>query len=213
MILRSLIPALCAAAALLLNAPAQATTIEGHHFDDAIQLARTPLALNGVGVRGVDFLRAFAAGLYVEKPSNDPTALIDDRGPKRLSLTILMTAPASVFVAAITNGVRKNTTPEEQAAMADRVKTFQDTVSAVGEVRAGDRIDLDYLPRQGLVFSFNGKPRGAAIAGDDLYRAILKMFIGERAVDKKLRQGLLGSARAAASADAASTPGVANAQP
>jgi len=201
-----------AALALLLGAsapaPAHAASIEGQHFDDAITLARTPLQLNGVGLRGVAFIRAFVVGLYVEHPSTEPAKLIEADGPKRVAIRMLMDAPIDVFVTAITNGVKKNTTPDEQAAMADRVARFQANVNAVGEVHVGDRIDLDYLPKKGLVFSFNGRERGTAIAGDDLYRAILKMFVGERAVDKKLRQGLLagGVNRVAAPASDASAP-------
>lgn len=208
-----------------------AANIEGQHFDDVIKVARTPLKLNGVGLRGVAFLRAFVAGLYVEKPSTEPTQIIDAEGPKRMSIKMLMDAPVDVFVRAITNGVKKNTTPEEQTAMADRVALFQSNVSAVNEVHVGDQIDLDYVPKKGLVFSFNGKERGQAIPGDDLYRAILKMFIGERAVDKKLRQGLLSggaeqalapavapvvapaSAPASASQPAPATPASAASQP
>ncbi len=189
-------------------APARAASIEGQHFDDAITLARSPLQLNGVGLRGVAFIRAFVVGLYVEHPSTEPARLIEAEGPKRVAIRMLMDAPINLFVNAITNGVKKNTTPDEQAAMADRVARFEANVNAVGEVHVGDRIDLDYLPKKGLVFSFNGRERGAAIPGDDLYRAILKMFVGERAVDKKLRQGLLagGVNRAAAPASEASAP-------
>lgn len=185
-----------------------AANIEGQHFDDVIKVARTPLKLNGVGLRGVAFLRAFVAGLYVEKTSTEPAQIIEADGPKRMSIKMLMDAPADVFVQAITNGVKKNTTPEEQTAMADRVALFQRNVNAVNEVHVGDQIDLDYVPKKGLVFSFNGKERGQAIPGDDLYRAILKMFIGERAVDKKLRQGLLSGGAEHAAVAPAVTPTV-----
>ena len=54
------------------------------------------------------------------------------------------------------------------------------------------RIDLDYQPASGTRLVVNGKPRGDAIAGDDFYVALLKMFIGERAIDKGLRASMLG---------------------
>jgi hypothetical protein len=186
--------------------PARAASIEGQHYDDAVTLARSPLQLNGVGLRGVAFIRAFVVGLYVEHPSTEPARLIEADGPKRVAIRMLMDAPIDLFVNAITNGVKKNTTPDEQAAMADRLARFQANVNAVGEVHVGDRIDLDYLPKKGLVFSFNGRERGATIAGDDLYRAILKMFVGERAVDKKLRQGLLAGGVNRVAAPASEAP-------
>lgn len=206
--------ALCVlAGGVCTHLPTSAATIEGQHFDDAIKIANQPLKLNGVGLRGVAFLRAFVAGLYVEKLGTDAAALIDEPGAKRISIKLLMDAPIDVFVGAITNGVKKNTSPDEQAAMADRVAAFQANVRAVNETHVGDQIDLDYVPKRGLVFSFNGKERGQPIPGDDLYRAIMKMFIGERAVDKNLRQGLLAGGAEQIAARGVKPAGVATSAP
>jgi len=55
-----------------------------------------------------------------------------------------------------------------------------------------DVIDLDYLPASGLQMSVNGKPRGEPIPGEDLYAALLRIFIGDRPTDPELKVGLLG---------------------
>jgi hypothetical protein len=53
-------------------------------------------------------------------------------------------------------------------------------------------VDLDWLPGRGLQLSLNGKPRGAPIPGEDLYAALLRIFVGERPADPEMKIGLLG---------------------
>lgn len=202
------------AVSLLLGMPAlQAATLEGQHFDDTARVAGKLLRLNGLGLRSVAWIKGFVAGLYVAEPSNDAARLIESHGPKRVSLRILLDAPASEFVRAIHSGVRKNTTPEERERMASRVERFGSVVSAVGRVRVGDAIDIDYLPGKGLQVRHNGKVLAEPIPGDDLYRAVLKMFIGERAVDKEMRVGMLGGAVAQAPSTVPDTSPPANPAP
>jgi hypothetical protein len=92
------------------------------------------------------------------------------------------------------NGLRKNTTPQEFAQMSARMDQIETMLRAVGDQHEGDTLDLDWRAGGGLVLGFNGKPHaGPAIEGYDIYRGLLKIFIGERAIDKRLRAGLLGS--------------------
>ena len=55
-----------------------------------------------------------------------------------------------------------------------------------------DIVDLDWLPQQGLRLTLNGRQRGEPIPGEDLYAALLRIFVGERPVDKEMKIGLLG---------------------
>ena len=43
-----------------------------------------------------------------------------------------------------------------------------------------------------LVLSRNGAPRGAPLAGEDLYAALLRCFVGVRPADPDMKVGLLG---------------------
>jgi len=67
-------------------------------------------------------------------------------------------------------------------------------VAALAVLKKGDVIDLDWLPGRGFVLSVNGKAKGEPFVGEAFYAAILKIYIGERPVDKKLKAGLLGQA-------------------
>ena len=183
---------LLALAAVLAGAPAQAATLEGLRFDDTTRLGSRELQLNGLGVRAVYIFKAFVAGLYLtEKAAAGPEALRQG-GPKRLQLRMLMEIGSDDIKKALVDGMRKNVTDAEWAAMQERVQRFARTIDAIGVAREGDTITLDYVPEQGLLLAVNEVPRGPAIGGADFYQALLEIFVGPDPVDTRLKNGLLG---------------------
>jgi hypothetical protein len=113
-------------------------------------------------------------------------------GPKRLRMRMLLDVPIQVFTHAVRKGIRRNVSEAQQASLSERIGTFDSILRSIGKVFDGDVIDLDYLPEAGLVIQINGKPRGTPIPGEDLYAALMLVFLGERPVDAKLKAGLLG---------------------
>lgn len=184
----------CLAAALsaTLVTGGQAATLEGQQFDDTVVLGQQKLQLNGLGLRGVAWLKAFVAGLYVTTPSRDAASLLAETGPRRLRLKILLQAPSNELTKSLLRRVKRYETPEVQARLADRLTQFAEQLDGLGQLMPGDVVDMDYLPGKGLVLSRNGKAAGKPVVGDDLYRAVLQIFVGEHAIDPRMKQGLLG---------------------
>ncbi len=170
----------------------QAANLEGQQFDDTVVLDKRKLQLNGLGLRGVAWVKAFVAGLYVTTPSRDATQLLSDTGPRRLRLKIMLQAPSSELTKSLLRRVRRHEPPEVQARLAERLTLFAQQLDGLGELMPGDVVDMDYLPGKGLVLSRSGQVTGKPLMGDDLYRAILQIFVGEHAIDPRMRQGLLG---------------------
>lgn len=185
----------CLAAALSATGvtAAQAATLEGQQFDDTVVLGQHKLQLNGLGLRGVAWLKAFVAGLYVTTPSRDAAALLAETGPRRLRLKIMLQAPSNELTKSLLRRVKRHETPEVQARLADRLALFAQQLDGLGQLMPGDVVDMDYLPGKGLVLSRNGKAAGKSVVGDDLYRAVLQIFVGEHAIDPRMKQGLLGA--------------------
>jgi hypothetical protein len=187
--------ALAAAACL----PAHAMRYEGQDFPDTLQLDGTTLQLNGAGKRQVAIYPLYLAALYVPQKSASPDALYAQAGPKRLELRIVIPLVKDVstqeFVKAIDKGVQRNCTEAEKAALAERVRQFNTAVGDVGRVKKGDLLRIDYLPDQGgTILTVNGKAWGKPVEGQDFYTAFLKVFLGDRNSDARLRSGLLGQA-------------------
>jgi hypothetical protein len=180
-------------AALAFSAAVPAATIAGVSFEDRIRLADTDLVLNGLGLRAVLMFKGYAAGLYMKSRASTPEQVLAVKGAKRVQIRMLLDVEAKEFVKAIDVGMRRNHSPAEHAALQDRIAQFERNVGAIGAVKKGDTINLDFIPPKGLQLMLNGAPRGEPIPGEDLYAGVLKIFIGELPVDKKLKAGLLGA--------------------
>jgi len=61
----------------------------------------------------------------------------------------------------------------------------------VKEAKKGMAIDLDWTGTATRV-SIDGKPAGQPIAGEDFYRALLRIWLGERPVQDDIKKDLLG---------------------
>lgn len=180
------------AVALLPTLARAQVRIEGQTFDATARVAEAPLVLNGVGLRAVAWFKGYAAGLYLPAKAATPAQVLASTGAKRLQLRLLQDVPAAEFVKAIDKGIARNSAAAAQPALNERRLQFDAQVQALGQVKKGDLVNLDFVPGRGLVFTHNGQPRGDAIPGDDFYAAVLGIFIGERPVDDRLKAGLLG---------------------
>jgi hypothetical protein len=177
-------------AAIAAEAPLK---VEGQAIAPTASVAGTELRLNGAGTRAWTVYKMYVAALYLPKKASTVADIVGQPGPKRMQLRILMSVGgASGYLAdAFTGGIRKRVTPEQFNAMKDRVDAFDKLVRSL-ETKKGDLINLDYLPDAGLTLSLNGKTMGKPVPGDDLYDAMLKIWVGDDAKDKPLRAALLG---------------------
>lgn len=172
--------------------PASGASLEGLRFDDQVRVASRELKLNGLGVRAVFIFKAYVAGLYLGEKTSVPQEVLQQPGPKRLQLRMLMAVGSADIKKALVDGMRKNVSDAQWAAMQERVTQFARTIDSIGTARAGDTITLDYVPEQGMALAVNDVARGSAISGLDFYTALLEIFVGNDPVDTRLKNGLLG---------------------
>ncbi len=183
----------CAAVLLMASFGASAARIDQISFDDQVRLAGTELVLNGVGLRSVAWLKGFAAALYLREKASASAAVLAQPGPKRLQMKMILDVETKEFIKAFDKSLSRNNTEAERAGLKDRVAQFNRNLEQIGVVRKGDVVNLDFIPGKGLILSVNGSARGRPVAGEDLYASLLKVFIGDRPVDKQLKAGLLGA--------------------
>ena len=189
---RLVLVAVCVAP-LITHAADTAVVVEGLNFERRVQVAGSELSLNGTGIRGIAWFKAFVAALYVARPADTPAQLTAQAGPKRLQLRLLVDVPAEEFAKAFRTGLTRNLpSPADAPAMEARMAAFEGAINALGKVHKGDVIDLDLDPAKGTLFRLNGTLRGNPLAGEDFYSALLRAFIGELPYDEKLKAGLLG---------------------
>lgn len=180
---------LTVAAAVQAGAPMK---IEGFTYPGEVTVAGTRLHLNGVGVRQTAWLKGYSAGLYLPQNTNDAATALAMPGAKKVSMRLIIDAPSEEFAKAFTRGVTRNTPPDKLADVQPRMMAFDATVRSIGKLRKGDMVEVEFRPAQGTVALVNGKVVGKPVPGEDMFAAMLKIYLGERPTDAKLKAGLLG---------------------
>ena len=176
----------------MLATPSVAASLQGQRFDDNTRLAAQELALNGLGLRSILFIKVYVAGLYLPEKATIFRVIANMPGPKRLQLRMLRKADADDFIEALVEGSEENTSKAELVQLSARMQQLTQTINAIGSVVAGDSLNFDFVPGLGTSVTVNGMKRGTVIEGADFYNAVLKIFIGENPVDDQLKAGLLG---------------------
>jgi Chalcone isomerase-like len=179
------------ALALAVSLNVSAAEVEGHRFDDRVRVADTDLVLNGIGFRAVLMFKAYAAALYMTEKADTPLRVLAVSGAKRIQIKMLLDVDAKEFTKAVNVGIPRNSTEAEGAALKYRMEQFDRSIDAVGKIRKGDVVTLDFVPGKGMVFSLNGVVKGQTIPGADFYAGVLRIFLGDKPVDQKLKAGLL----------------------
>jgi Chalcone isomerase-like len=174
-------------------AHAQPVEVEGVKFERNVQVGSAQLQLNGTGLRTRAIFKVYAAGLYVPEKSSDPNVLLAQKGPRRISLGMLRSVDADSFASALNDGLKNNLSEAQLTALRAQIDALNANLKAIGEAKKGDLILFEFAPDAGTRILVNGQPRGTAIAGDDFFNAILRIFIGAKPADADLKKGLLGA--------------------
>jgi hypothetical protein len=185
---------LCTFAACLISASlgASAAEIAGVKLPDRTKIGTSELVLNGAGLRKKVFFKVYIASLYLTEKKTSPAEVLALNGPKRVSITLMRALPAQDLVDALNDGIRDNSSPEELRTLKGRFDELTATMLAVRQGKKGDVITVDWLPGAGTRVLVNGEPKGKPIPGEDVYRALLKTWLGEHPSSARLKKSLLG---------------------
>lgn len=180
--------------ALLVANLAQAVEVSGVRFDDRSKLGNSDVVVNGAGLRKKAFFKVYAMALYLPEKQGEADAVLSAKGAKRVSISLLRDLSAQQFVEALQEGVANNHSEAEMETLKDRLKLFSEAMLSVGEAKTGTSVQIDWIPESGTRLSVNGQAKGKDITGEDFYRALLKIWLGNKPVQDDLKQALLGKA-------------------
>ena len=172
--------------------PAFAAEVAGVKLDDKVRIANSELALNGAGLRKRAFFQVYAIGLYLPEKKTVAADAVAVTGPKRVAIHMLRDVDAGQFTDALTDGMKDNHSEADMKALDPRLKQLSAIMSEMKEAKKGMRITLDWVPAAGTQVTVDGKATGLPIAGEDFYRALLKIWLGENPVQDDLKKALLG---------------------
>jgi len=177
----------------ILALPSFAAEIAGVKFADQVEAGGKQLVLNGAGLRRKFIFKVYAMALYLPAKAATAAAAIDAPGPKRIAIGMLRDVDAKTFSDALREGIEDNHSEAQVKALEPRLKQLEAVMQKVGTAKEGMRVGLDWVPGAGTQVSIDGAPADAPIAGEDFYRALLRIWLGPHAVQDDLKRALLGA--------------------
>ena len=182
---------------ILILAPAVAPAMEiaGVNLPDKITLSKggPELVLNGAGVRHkLMTVEVYVGALYLAAKNKDAEAVLADTGPKRVEMRVLIEQlTAKELIASLNDAIAANHNPAELALIEARLRDLNRMMSKIGVLKRGGVVHIDFIPGSGTRINVNSQDM-LTIPGDDFFRALLRIWIGKKPVDGRLRDAMLG---------------------
>jgi hypothetical protein len=163
--------------------------------DDAPRIAGRPLQLNGAGIGQRFVFKVYAIALYLPEPRHTAEAVLDGDGPSRISIRLLRDVGKLDFAKAIAESAADGRDrPDVEPGATGLLEVGAAIASLPQGLRSGDRLTIDWVPGLGTVIQLNHKPLMQPNADRNLYKALLKVWLGAKPTDAALKTQLLGSA-------------------
>jgi len=174
------------AAGCLVVPIASAVEIAGVQFPERHEWNGESLRLHGVGLlRYRRLFKGYAAALYLGDQVRPERAL--DDVPRRLEIEYFWSIPAEAFVKVTRAGISRNVDAETLARLSQSIERLNELYE---DVRPGDRYSLTYVPGVGTELALNGHAKGL-VEGAEFSAALFAIWLGEEALDERLRDRLL----------------------
>ncbi len=189
--------ALCLAlAASALSTPAWALNVAGVRYAAHKQSGTSTLVLNGAGVRKLANIDLYSAALYLQNKLTTPAAVMADKGAKQLTVTMLRDVTGREMADLLSKGLVDNSSDHALAELMPEIMGLGTLIAEQGKLKSGDSFQIDWSATAGTTITVRqqGKkaPSVQVFAKPDLIGAMMRIWLGERPADTKLKSALLG---------------------
>jgi uncharacterized protein YfaP (DUF2135 family) len=181
------------AAALLVSASVSAMEIAGVKLEPKTKVGNAELVLNGAGLRKRVIVNVYVGALYLQEKKSNGNDVINAAGAKRIYLHMLRDLTGQQFVDAMKESVKYNTPQAELDKLAAELNEFYAQLGTITEMKSGTAVAVDFVPGSGIQLSASGKSMGKPIASPDLFKAVMRIYVGDKPVDEGLKKGMLGA--------------------
>lgn len=168
--------------------------VSGVKLETPLALHGAQLALNGAGIRYKVIFKVYVIGLYLEKKAATPEEAYAASGPKRISITMLREIDSNELGKAFTKAFQDNAPKEEMSKLVPGLIRMGQIFSGQKKLQVNEDFSIDWIPGTGTVISVKGKPQGEPIKEAEFFNAMLRIWLGPKPADWKLRDELLGKA-------------------
>jgi len=183
------------AVTMVLPAAAAVVDVSGYKFEDTNKVAGKDLKLNGAGMRTKLVIKVYAAGLYLPEKSKTVADILKQDGPRRVTLQMARDISSEDFGKAFMDGLNDNVDKAEKQKIVTQIGKFGEMFAGVEGLKKGDVLHIDWIPGSGTVCELNGKKLIENVPDINFYNALLRIWLGDKPVDRSLKPALLGDAR------------------
>lgn len=169
-----------------------AEVVAGVKIDETASVANQELKLNGAGIRYKAIFKVYVAALYLPKKETTVPDVLAAPGPRRIAITMLREVSSEEFGQGFMGGIQKNSEKVEKSKIINQLLKFGELFASIPELKKGDVLVTDWVPGTGTVITLNGKRIIEPLPDIAFYNALLKIWIGEKPVDNKLKKLMLG---------------------
>lgn len=188
----SVVAGACLSVGLVLSHGAIAADVAGVKVDETVNLANQELKLNGAGIRFKAIFKVYVAALYLSEKKSTVQDVLAAPGARRISITMLRGVSSEEFGQSFMSGMQNNSDRAEKAKVINQMLKFGELFASIPELKKGDVLVTDWIPGTGTVISVNGKRVTEPLPDIAFYNALLKIWLGEKPADNKLKKQMLG---------------------
>ena len=167
--------------------PVATKSIKDVEFPVEKVVAGEKLVLNGLGLRKAFFtVKVYVGALYLSEKSTEVDAIVKNPKVKKVEMQFLMGVPRNKLTEAWREALY-NQCPKDCSNVKEGTAKMNSYMTSVVK---GDRFEYTIFPDKVLV-SIKGEEK-PAIPGKDFAEAMIKIYVGDKAIDSNLAKGLRG---------------------
>ena len=189
--------ALAVLPALLLPRAASALELHGVDVPAGAQLGGRALLLNGAGTRYFLIFKVYVAELYLPQRTRAAADALAMPGPKLMRLVMLRDVSGKELGDKLTEDIQNNIDPADFAGMITGLARMGGLFAERHELHSGDVVELADVPGHGMTIAINGASTGAPYTEPGFFDNMLRIWLGPRPAERRLKQALLGDAKVA----------------
>lgn len=176
---------------LAFNTLAATLEINGVKVEDTATVNGVKLALNGAGTRYKGPFKGYVAGLYSSKKASSLEEVVNQPGPKRMTITLLREFDANELGKLLTRGMEDNMGKAAMSKLIPGLMRMSQIFSDQKKLAAGDNFMIEWIPGAGSVITVKGKAQGEPFKEPEFFMALMSIWLGPSPADWKLKDALL----------------------
>jgi TonB family protein len=157
---------------------------------EQVNVKGSNLQLNGIAIHSELRQEWFLNGLYLSNKSDDPEQILNSPMIKRMQIKVLADElPGRRLKRFWIERIKNN---NEAALVLENAKGVRDLADALGQdLKAGDTINIDYVPGEGTVVQINGAVVNTV--DEAVFPLMLNTWVGERPPSSEFKDAILGN--------------------